>query len=136
MEVISCVFLSLMFPFPTLPVTDIVLGLSQSLHFFSTLLQVRHEIPLAYLLIYALGNLMLQALSWFWWGFFELIFSPPFSFLSDGRLFRFYKMIISIRKRFNNPPVNQTQGPNNHKIASTLTVNGNGRHPIGNGGSI
>lgn len=70
-----------MFPFPTLPVTDIVLGLSQSLHFFSTLLQVRHEIPLAYLLIYALGNLMLQALSWFWWGFFELIFpllSPSF----------------------------------------------------------
>ena len=42
-------------------------------------------------------------------------------------------MIISIRKRFNNPPVNQTQVPNNHKIASTLTVNGNGRHPIGNG---
>ena len=45
-------------------------------------------------------------------------------------------MIISIRKRFNNPPVNQTQVPNNHKIASTLTVNGNERHPIGNGGSI
>ena len=44
-------------------------------------------------------------------------------------------MIISIRKRFNNPPVNQTQEPI-HKNASTLAVNGNGRHPIGNGGSI
>jgi len=91
----------------------IVYGGYISIHFFFTLLQVRHEIPLAYLIIYALGNLMLQALNWFW----------------------FYKMIISIRKRFSNPPVSQTQGLD-HKNAATLDFNAKGRHPVGNGGSI
>jgi hypothetical protein len=87
----------------------IVSGAFLSIHFFSTLLQVRQEISLAYFVIYALGNLMLQGLSCFW----------------------FYKMILSIRKRFGNP---QSQG-HNHKNASAL-VNGNGRHSVGNGGSI
>ena len=69
-------FLFFFLPLP-LSVTDVTLGLSQSIYFFFTLLQVRDEIPLAYLLIYAFGNLMLQALSWFWWEL--LIFSPSFS---------------------------------------------------------
>lgn len=50
-------------------------------------------------------------------------------------------MILALRKRFNNPPGNQTklvaklvEGPN-HKNASTLAVNGNGRHPVQNGRS-
>ncbi|KAF8163559.1 TLC domain-containing protein [Crassisporium funariophilum] len=56
----------------------IIYGGSISLQFFFTLLEVRHEIPLAYLLIYGLGNIVLQGLNWFW----------------------FYKMIQSLRKRF------------------------------------
>ena len=48
-------------------------------------------------------------------------------------------MILAVRKRFNKPPSsNQTktvQGPN-HQNNSTPVVNGNVRHPIGNGGSI
>ncbi|KAF4615285.1 hypothetical protein D9613_002658 [Agrocybe pediades] len=55
---------------------DIHLG--QSVQFMHTLLGVRHQIPLAYTLVYSGGNVVLQGLNWFW----------------------FYKMILALRKRF------------------------------------
>ena len=72
-------------------VTDVTLGLSQSIYFFFTLLQVRHEIPLAYLLIYAFGNLMLQALSWFWWELLIFFPSSSSSFLMEDWCLGFTK---------------------------------------------
>ncbi|KAJ3513877.1 hypothetical protein NLJ89_g2708 [Agrocybe chaxingu] len=58
----------------------IVYGGSISVQFFFTLLEVRHEIPLAYSIVYGFGNVVLQGLNWFW----------------------FYKMIAALRKRFVN----------------------------------
>lgn len=69
--------------FPFDPPIDVV-GPLQSIQFFFTLLQVRHEIPLAYLLIYGLGNLMLQGLNWFWWGLFKSYVSFSFFLMKDG----------------------------------------------------
>jgi len=46
--------------------------------FFHTLCDVSHELPGLYIAIYGLGNILLQALNWFWFG----------------------KMIASLQKRF------------------------------------
>jgi len=64
----------------------IVYGGYISIQFLNTLKQVRHEIPLAYTLIYGLGNFVLQGLNWFW----------------------FYKMIAALRKRFTGGQVKLT----------------------------
>jgi len=50
----------------------------QSIQFFFTLLQVRHEIPLAYLLIYGGGSLVLQGLNWYWWEILSFFLSSFF----------------------------------------------------------
>ncbi|KIM48787.1 hypothetical protein M413DRAFT_86010 [Hebeloma cylindrosporum] len=51
-----------------------------SVQFLLTLKTVYHEIPVAYTIVYGLGNLVLQGLNWFW----------------------FFKMIAALRKRFVN----------------------------------
>jgi len=53
-----------------------------SVRFFYTLSDVRSEIPTAMATIYALGNVALQALNWFW----------------------FYKMLFALRNRFSKKP--------------------------------
>jgi len=57
----------------------IVWGGYISYNFFHTLYDVRRDIPWLYVPIYGLGNIVLQALNWLWFG----------------------KMINSLRKRFN-----------------------------------
>ncbi|KDR73589.1 hypothetical protein GALMADRAFT_251329 [Galerina marginata CBS 339.88] len=57
----------------------IVYGGYISVQFLTTLYGARHEIPVAYTVVYTLGNVVLQGLNWFW----------------------FYKMIAALRKRFN-----------------------------------
>jgi len=56
----------------------IVWGGYISYNFFHTLCDVSHELPGLYIAIYGLGNILLQALNWFWFG----------------------KMIASLQKRF------------------------------------
>ncbi|KAF8965309.1 TLC domain-containing protein [Flammula alnicola] len=58
----------------------IIYGGYISIQFFFTLMDVRHEIPLVYSIVYGLGNVVLQGLNWFW----------------------FFKMIAALRKRFTN----------------------------------
>ncbi|THU85636.1 DUF887-domain-containing protein [Dendrothele bispora CBS 962.96] len=57
----------------------IVYGGFTSYNFFQTLAQVKDEIPLAYVLVYGGGNVVLNGLNWFW----------------------FTKMVAALRKRFN-----------------------------------
>lgn len=40
--------------------------ISQSYDFLRTLGQVRDQVPVAYVLVYGLGNIVLQGLNWFW----------------------------------------------------------------------
>ncbi|PPQ65311.1 hypothetical protein CVT24_011438 [Panaeolus cyanescens] len=73
----------------------IVYGGSISIQFLFTLHEVRHEVPIAYVLVYGLGNVVLQGLNWFW----------------------FYKIISALRKRFNSSDetvklIGQDQIPN------------------------
>ncbi|KAF5380871.1 hypothetical protein D9615_004148 [Tricholomella constricta] len=56
----------------------LIYGGKVSYDFLQTLIQVRHEVPLAYILVYGLGNVVLTSLNWFW----------------------FYKMISALRRRF------------------------------------
>ncbi|KAF5331117.1 hypothetical protein D9619_005379 [Psilocybe cf. subviscida] len=56
----------------------IVYGGYISIQFFHTLLQIRKSVPLTHVIIYGSGNFVLQGLNWFW----------------------FFKMITSLRKRF------------------------------------
>ncbi|EDR14781.1 uncharacterized protein LACBIDRAFT_305847 [Laccaria bicolor S238N-H82] len=56
----------------------LIYGGAVSYQFFYTLLDVGDNIPLAYRLVYGVGNFVLQGLNWFW----------------------FTKMIFAIRKRF------------------------------------
>ncbi|TFK42345.1 TLC domain-containing protein [Crucibulum laeve] len=56
----------------------LVYGGTISIKFFLTLLDVRHDIPLTYTLVYGLGNAVLQGLNWMW----------------------FTKMIAALKKRF------------------------------------
>ncbi|KAL0946764.1 hypothetical protein HGRIS_012939 [Hohenbuehelia grisea] len=59
----------------------IIYGGMISFVFIRTLYRVRKELPLAYLIIYGIGNLALQGLNWLW----------------------FSKMIAALRKRFQEP---------------------------------
>jgi len=89
----------------------IVYGGYISIQFFSTLRQVRHEIPLAYTLTYGFVNLMLQGLNWFW----------------------FNKMITALRKRFRSHDQTKLIQGHKHKNSSTVAINGNGNgHPLEN----
>lgn len=56
----------------------IVYGGILSYDFLRTLGQVRDQVPVAYVLVHGLGNIVLQGLNWFW----------------------FYKMIDALRRRF------------------------------------
>ncbi|KAF5389862.1 hypothetical protein D9757_003610 [Collybiopsis confluens] len=78
-----------------------------SYDFFGTLYDVRDKIPTAYLYVYGVGNIVLQALNVVW----------------------FYKMIISLRKRFLKEPAVNGNGNGKH-------VNGNGNHVNGTLGTL
>ncbi|KAF8077735.1 TLC domain-containing protein [Lyophyllum atratum] len=56
----------------------LIYGGKVSYDFVHTLLQVRHEVPFAYVFVYGVGNVILTSLNWFW----------------------FYKMISALRRRF------------------------------------
>jgi len=56
----------------------LIYGGKVSYDFLHTLLQVRHEVPFAYVFVYGFGNVILTSLNWFW----------------------FYKMISALRRRF------------------------------------
>jgi len=56
----------------------LVYGCLLSFDFLRTLVRVRNQVPFSYLVVYGLGNIVLQGLNWFW----------------------FYKMIESLRRRF------------------------------------
>ncbi|KAF8809091.1 hypothetical protein BYT27DRAFT_7188174 [Phlegmacium glaucopus] len=89
----------------------IIYGGYISIRFFFTLLEVRHEIPLAYTIVYGGGNVLLQGLNWYW----------------------LFKIIAAIRRRFTNQPVERTKLTQENQNASTLSVNGNGKgHPTEN----
>jgi hypothetical protein len=57
--------------------------------------RVRNQVPVSYLVVYGLGNIVLQGLNWFW---FVHFFLELLLLLMDGG--RFYKMIESLRRRF------------------------------------
>ena len=67
----------------------------QSYDFLFTLAQVRGRVPMSYVLVYGLGNIILQGLNWLW--FVKLLVNLcACSILGD----RFYKMIDALKRRF------------------------------------
>jgi len=56
-------------------------GLRMSYQFCYTVLEVYDQLPIAYLVVYGIGNVVLQVLNWFW----------------------FWKMIAALKKRFDAP---------------------------------
>lgn len=91
----------------------IIYGGYISILFCYTLLEKRHEIPLAYILTYGAVNVMLQGLNWYW----------------------FSKMITALRKRFStDQPGDRTKLTKGNQNASIVTVNRNGNgHSVANG---
>ncbi|KAH7910758.1 DUF887-domain-containing protein [Hygrophoropsis aurantiaca] len=74
-------------------------GGKMSYDFFHTLQDVSDQLPFAYIVIYGGGNVILQALNWFW----------------------FVKMISALRKRFTSPKSNGYSVPNgNGKLAEHI----------------
>ncbi|KZT58993.1 hypothetical protein CALCODRAFT_494241, partial [Calocera cornea HHB12733] len=67
-------------------VVRLIYGGYQSSLFWRTLGDIRDQVPMPLLAIYAIGNIFLQALNWYW----------------------FYKMIFAMKKRFD-PPKNIAQ---------------------------
>jgi hypothetical protein len=67
----------------------------QSYDFLCALAEVRDLVPISYVLVYGIGNIVLQGLNWFWFVYF-LGNSRSSSCPED----RFCKMVLALRKRF------------------------------------
>ncbi|EGN95539.1 hypothetical protein SERLA73DRAFT_186601 [Serpula lacrymans var. lacrymans S7.3] len=73
----------------------LIWGGKMSYEFFQTLYSVRNQIPFTFVIVYGVGNIVLQTLNWLW----------------------FMKMISALRKRFPSKPSNRsvTNGNGKHK---------------------
>ncbi|KAG5643227.1 hypothetical protein DXG03_001311 [Asterophora parasitica] len=80
----------------------ILYGGMVSYDFLHTLVQVRREVPVVYVLVYGIGNFVLTSLNWFW----------------------FYKMISALRRRFSDED-DGVRKHHRHEERRRL-VNGNG----------
>lgn len=81
----------------------IVYGGMVSWQFFETLLEVRQEIPVIYVIVYGGGNLLLTGLNWLW----------------------FYRMIDAMRRRFSNTKSSKEQTQLMHGKSSAGIIGGN-----------
>jgi len=98
--------------------------LIQSYDFWHTLYGARNEIPLAYFLIYGVGNVSLQSLNWFWYVAVYICGTIQ----ADYSIYRFSKMISALRKRFDSSPGEVSKA---HKATPSVYLNGH--HANGNG---
>ncbi|KDQ60907.1 hypothetical protein JAAARDRAFT_191041 [Jaapia argillacea MUCL 33604] len=86
----------------------IVYGGLMSYRFFYTLKDVMDQIPLVFVFVYGVGNVVLNGLNWFW----------------------LFKMISALKKRFTSPPTSKNK---TRREPSKRVRNGNGVVMNGNG---